>query len=551
MSSPSAAASPTGTLAIDIRQLPWIRRLAADYAFAFDAVAPFYAGDPRVDADWRRAITAVQSGVARDTAGLVEILQRQQRGRQAPPEATAAAALFGDAATVAIVTGQQAGLFGGPLYSLHKAITAIRLAADISRRFDVRAVPVFWIDAEDHDWEEVRGCTVLDAEHDVHRVQLGELDGAGQRPIGRLQLGDHGREAVAALQQVLAPTEFTAPLLAVLAEAYAPGQTMAAAFGRVLEHALGRHGLVVFDASDVAAKPLVASLFSRALTTPGATSQLAAEAGTALDARGYHIQVTAAEHSAPLFAVDGGREAVRWQADTAIIGARELPLAALAAEAAAAPQGFSPNVLLRPVVQDTIFPTICYVGGPAELAYFAQLKRVYAHFGVPMPLVVPRASATIVDSATLRTLSRHDVPFAAFQRQDELTLNQLLERQLPPEVETSFAEAGVALKARLDAVTAAAAIVDSTLEGAAKSTLARMQHDLQTLHGKVVQAAKRKDETLRRQFKRTQAQLFPNGQPQERELGSVWLLNKYGPAAVDRLIELLPLDAGHHAVFTI
>jgi uncharacterized protein YllA (UPF0747 family) len=202
-------------------------------------------------------------------------------------------------------------------------------------------------------------------------------------------------------------------------------------------------------------------------------------------------------------------------------------------------------------VQDTLFPTACYVGGPSELAYLGQLRTVYAHFGVSMPLVAPRASASIVDSATLRFLGKHEIAFAGYQRQDELTLNHFLESQLPKAVEQSFAEADTAIVARLEAVTAAARVVDATLEGAAKSTLGKMQHDLQALHGKVVHAAKKKDETLRRQFTRSQAQLFPNGQPQEREISAVWLLNKYGPAAVDRLLDVLPLDFGHHWVLAI
>jgi bacillithiol biosynthesis cysteine-adding enzyme BshC len=319
----------------------------------------------------------------------------------------------------------------------------------------------------------------------------------------------------------------------------------------VLERLLGPLGLVVYDSADPAAKPLVASLFSRAVAAKGRTSQLAAEAGAALDRLGYHVQVTAAEHSVPLFVGNGAREPIRWRDGVATIAERDLPLEELATLVAASPERFSPNVLLRPLVQDSIFPTVCYVGGPAELAYFAQLRQVYEFYGVPMPLIAPRASATIVDSATLRLLAKVDVPFAAFQRRDESTLNQVLERQLPPSVEVSFADAASALVARLEAVTAAAATVDATLEAAARNTLGKMQHELQALHGKVVQAAKRKDETLRRQFRRAQAQLFPNGQPQERELGVVWLLNRYGPAAVDRLVELLPLDHGHHWVLAI
>lgn len=549
--SPSAPASSAGTLAIDLRQLPWIRRLAADYAFAFDGLAPYYSGNPQDEAAWGDVISRVHAGPPRATPRLAALLTAQQRERQAPPEALDASAAFADPATVAVITGQQAGLFGGPLYTLHKAITAIKLARKVTAERGVRAVPVFWIDSEDHDWEEVRGCTVLDDEQQPHSIELAVLEGAGDRSIGRLVLEGQGQSAVDALRTALPASEFTDALLQMLADAYRPGRSMSAAFGRVLEHMLGRYGLVVYDAADPATKPLAAGLFARALEAPGRTSQLAAEAGAGLERLGYHAQVSAAEHSAPLFLMNGAREAIRWHDGVAVVAEREMPLTELAALAQAHPERFSPNVLLRPLVQDTIFPTICYVGGPAELAYLGQLKGVYAHFGVPMPLVMPRASASVVESSTLRTLGKIDVPFAAFQRRDDLTLNQLLERQLPPEVDKSFAEATSSIATRLEAVTAAARAVDSTLEGAAKSTLGKMQHDLQNLHGKVIQAAKRKDETLRRQFHRTQGQLFPNGQPQEREVGAVWLLNRYGPAAVDRLVELLPLDHGHHWVLTI
>ena len=528
-----------------------MRRLATDYAFAFEGLAPFYAGDPRRDDAWRAMIANVHAGPPRAQPALAALLTAQQVAREAPPEALASSARLADATAVAIVTGQQAGLFGGPLYTLHKAITAIKLARRVSADYGVPAVPVFWIDSEDHDWEEVRSCAVLDDQLHAHTIRLGDLEGAGERPVARLVLDPQGDAAVSALQGVLPANEFTPGVIAMLRRAYASGRTMAEAFGRVLEHVLGPHGLVVFDAADPAAKPLAAELFARALADPGRTSALAAEAGAALERLGHHAQVAAAEHSSPLFHLDGSRRAIRWRGPTAIVGDREVPLTELIALARSLPQSFSPNVLLRPIVQDTIFPTACYVAGPSELAYQGQLRQVYAHFDVPMPLVMPRASATVVDSATLRFLSRNEIPFAAFQRQDELTLNRLLESQLPPEVDGSFAEAAQALAARLEAITAAARLVDSTLEGAAKSTLTKMQHDLQTLHAKVVQAAKRKDETLRRQFTRAQAQLFPNGQPQEREIGAVWLLNRYGPAAVDRLLDLLPLDHGNHWVLTI
>ena len=202
-------------------------------------------------------------------------------------------------------------------------------------------------------------------------------------------------------------------------------------------------------------------------------------------------------------------------------------------------------------MQDTVFPTICYVAGPNELAYLGQLKDVYANFGVPMPLMYQRATATLADSATVRFLTKYDLPLTALRAQDEAALNQLLHSQLPPTVEHSLAAVTSAIDERMAAVAAAVPLIDPTLEGAVKSTLGKLQHEVHALNNKVIQAAKRKDETLRRQFQRAQALTFPQGHPQEREVGFVWFLNRYGPALVDRLIEELPLEMGHHWVLTI
>jgi bacillithiol synthase len=202
-------------------------------------------------------------------------------------------------------------------------------------------------------------------------------------------------------------------------------------------------------------------------------------------------------------------------------------------------------------VQDTIFPTICYVAGPNELAYLGQLRGVYDHFGVPMPLMYPRASVTLMDSAGLRFLTKYKLPLEALQAQDEAALNELLKAQIPRVVEESVAEASRTIEAQMARVVQAMPALDPTLEGAARSTLQRMQHDLQTLQTKMIQAAKRRDETLRRQFMHARALAFPDGHAQERTIGFVSFLNQYGPALVERLDEALPLDMGRHWIVTI
>jgi bacillithiol synthase len=547
---PGTSGDASARLAVDVRRFPWIRRLAADYAFNFTAVAPFFSGDPSDRAAWSEAIARTQAHPRR-RADVAHVIGRQQEQRQAPPAAREAARQLADAGTVAILTGQQAGLFGGPLFTLLKALTALKLAQRVSREHGVPAVAIFWIDAEDHDWDEVRSCTVFDSTLAARSVSLPARHPGDHTPVAAVHLDHHVNAALDQLESLLPDTEFRAAVLRDLRAAYAEGRGMAEAFGRWLESVLGPRGLVVYDAADPATKPLVSDIFVSELSQPGETAKLAAAAGAHLVSRGYHSQVHSHDDAAALFHLHEGRRAIRHHDGQLVVGDDSYPPSVLLQRAAEQPAAFSPNVLLRPIVQDALFPTVCYVAGPNELAYLGQLRAVYERFGVPMPLMYPRASATLLDSAALRFLARYGLPLEALQPQDESALNQLLESQIPPSVEASLTGASQAIEQSMQQVIEALPALDPTLQGAAQSTLSRMQHDLHTLHNKMIQAAKRRDETLRRQYIRTRALAFPDGHAQERTIGFVSFLNQYGPALVDRLDQELPLDLGHHWIVAI
>ena len=538
MLSHSGVAATSARLPIDIRRFPWIRRLAADYAFDFARLSPFFAGNPADAAAWRDAIARAQRH-PRNREALADLLEVQQRRRGAPPEAIAATARLRDANSVAVVTGQQAGLFGGPLYALLKAVTTLRLAERVQADHGVGAVAIFWVEGEDHDWDEVKTCNVLDSELALRPVTLATPAGANETSVARLRLDGSVVPALEQLESVLQSTEFTPGVFERLRRAYRSGTGMVDAFAVLLESMFGPRGLIVYDAADAAAKPLVADLFAREVQYPGRTARLAREAGEALQAQGYHAQATPQEGSIALFHLNSTRAPLHGEGPALVDEVRRFP------------ERFSPNVLLRPLVQDTLFPTVCYVSGPNELGYLGQLRAVYDAFGVPMPLIHQRATATIVDSNTMRFLSKHEFPFEALRARDEGRLNELLEAQLPRLVESSLQDALQSAEARMQTLALHVKQVDPTLEGAVNSTLSRMQDDLKKLHGKIIQAAKRKDETLRRQYHHAQAQAFPGGHPQEREVGFIYFVNKYGPGLVDRLNDELPLDMGVHWVVTI
>jgi bacillithiol biosynthesis cysteine-adding enzyme BshC len=530
-----------------------MRPLSGEYASNFASVAALYAGDPQSPDAWREVGARVASQ-PRNRDHVATAIATQQRRRQAPDAARAAAALLARPDTLAVVSGQQAGVFGGPLYTILKAVTAIQLARRAAQMLGAPVVPVFWVAAEDHDWAEIASITILDGQTQPRAITVPPPEGAGDRPVGSLVLDEGVEHSLNELAEALPPTEFTSWLVEGLRAEYRPGAGVADAFARWIESLLGAQGLVVFDAADPAVKPLLKDLFCREVATAGRTAALATEAGAAMAGRGHAAQVVPQADAVSLFRIDpatGARTAIKRDGGRFVAGETTLAAADLEHEAAHTPERFSPNVLLRPVVQDTLFPTICYVAGPSELAYLGQLRQVYEHFGVPMPLIHPRASATIVDSATFRFLNKYGVPLEDLQPQDEAALNRLLLAQLPPAVDAAFSAAGQALSETMQGVVDAVSAVDPTLAGAARSTLGKMEHELKTLQGKMIQAAKRRDDTLRRQFSRAQVQTFPEGHPQERTLAVVHFLNQYGPALIDRLIEEIPIDPGQHWVLAI
>lgn len=521
--------------ALDVRDYPGATPFVRSYTRAYDAVSPLFAGNPADPSAWRAAIRRAQAA-SRDRDGMAGVLRAQLERRNAPSEARANAARLTDPTAVTIVTGQQAGAFGGPLYTLLKAITTLQLARQIETQHGVPVVPVFWADGEDHDWQEIKAASVIADDGSTREIAMPDFAGAGERRSGDILLDERVNGVVDALFDAMPATEFSSELRDLVGRCWVPGRSMAEAYARYIESLLGHHGLVVFESADAAAKPLAAHLFAEELRHPGRSSQLAAAAGERSRALGFPPQVVPVEGSAALFCLNPAREPIRvpFECDP------------LAADALARPDRFSPNVLLRPIVQDSMFPNVAYVAGPGELAYHGQLEGIYKAFGVPRPLLYPRASATIMDARSLRFLDRYQMPLAALMPPGEGALNALMETMLPAEARGSLVDAAQALSERWTTLAASLPQIDPTLEGAVRASLARLQHEIDTLQWKTVRAVKRRESDMRRQFRHAQTLAFPTGAPQERVLSVVYFMNQYGPALVDRLVAELPTDMGSH-----
>ena len=393
---------------LDIKDMPGCSPLVRDYVHHFDRVSSFFAQNPHANGTYA-ALAKVCSEREYRRAELRDVLLAQQAAWGAPPIARRRIDELCTPQGLAVLTGQQTGLFGGPLFTLYKALTAVALAADLERALHRPVVPLFWMASEDHDVAEADHVQVLDRSGNLVQIRhtaWGEPPG-GFMPAN-LRLGPAIQDTLARLWESLPATEFSGPLRDALAQAYAPERTLAEAFACWMTALLGETGLVLVDAADHGLKRLAAGIFRREVEEAPGTSAAILEVSRALRAQGYPTQIEARPDGVNCFLLaEGRRPLVRDPAGFRLrdTGAVIAP-AALLRMVQESPEQFSPNVALRPVVQDTLFPTLAYVAGPGELTYFAQLRPVYAAFGVPMPAIVPRASLSLLDPRVVQLLDR-------------------------------------------------------------------------------------------------------------------------------------------------
>ena len=540
---------------MDLRELPGTSPLLRDYVHAYSRLAPFYAGNPQeTDAYRVQAARLDSQDYARDEVCAALRAQAEQNG--APAESLRHIETLGGPRTLAVLTGQQTGLFGGPLFTLYKALTAVQLAERLQADLDRPVVPLFWLASEDHDVAEVDHAHFLDRAGELVTVR----HEAWGQPLGfmaaNMRLGPGIADTLARARACLPETEFLAPLWSAITAAYAPEATLAEAFARWMTRLCGRLGLILVDGADPRLKPLAARIFQQEMAEAPRASRIILETSQTLVGAGYPAQIDARADGVNCFLLQVGRHPlVREDGGFRLRDSGEaVPAAELQRLAQEAPEQFSPNVALRPIVQDTLFPTIAYVAGPGELAYFGQLKALYEAFRVPMPLIVPRASFTLLEPRVTQLMERFRLGLPDFSQESEQLASRIFRSQLPPDLESAIAKARAGVDEIFRGVGESIAAVDPTLRATAGQTAGHIKGHLEQLERKAVQAVKRREAETRQQLHRVRQALMPGGKPQERILSALPFLAKYGPSLVDVVRQnldgpgwahtIVPLSAG-------
>lgn len=523
------------TQCIPHSRLPGTSALFADYLDNFGRLKDFYRHDPNDPQSIRDA--AAQADIPLERRLAVVSVLRRINGDSPSLD------LLAKPGTVAIVSGQQVGLFGGPSYTLYKALTALKLAHQLTEH-GIPAVPIFWLATEDHDLAETDHCWLFGPDRRPKRVGARVRGLAGQ-PVGSMVLDS---VPIGELKATLEGMPFAGDVVERVEAAYQPGRTMGEAFRLLLSGLLGDRGLLFFDPLDPQIRELAAPFLLDAFQKADGLDEAILARDAALKAGGYHSQVLFESQSSLFLRLENGRRlALRRHEGAYFHETRRYERAELAAD----PASLSPNALLRPVMQDYLLPTAAYIGGPAEIAYFAQSEVLYRSLLGRMPVALPRSGFTLLDERARKMLDRFDLTLLdCFQPEAELR-ERIAARLLPANLQGLFDAASATVLESTERLHTALESFDPTLAAAMRKSAAKMQYQLDKSRGKAAREALRRKHRAADGAARLSGLLYPERHLQERLYSFLPFLSEYGFGLIDTLYEKTYRGCPDHLLMTL
>jgi len=562
-STPEQAGLRVETVPFD--QIPQQTRLFLDYLHDPVALRRFYPEAVRNHYEVTERRERVLANYKTDRGAVCDALERMNRGWGASVNTLENVRLLREADCIAVVSGQQVGLFTGPLYTIYKALSAVKLAECMSQR-GIKAVPVFWMATEDHDFPEVAKSEFINRDCVFSSVSAPPKLHPEGLPVGRVMLDQSLQTTIQNLLSALPQTEFSEELEKLLRDAYQPGRTYGNAFARVMSQLTGQQGLILLDPLDSQLKQQAAPLYAQAALRAHEIANAIANRSRELEAAGYHAQVAPSENSFPLFWHDdnGARHALA-RTDSGKYQAKgdgqkpnreggqlaqEYSAEELAAWALREPDRFSPNVTLRAVVQDFLLPTVAYYGGAAEIAYFAQTAEVYRILDRPVTPILPRASLTMVEKHTWRSLERYGIRLTDFFAGVDHVVARVVAEYLGKETSEAFDHTTTTFNDELDSLQEQLRRVDPTLAEALEKGRRKINYQIDGLRTRFQRAQMGRDEAVHRQIERAFDLLYPGKTLQERRINITSMLARHGRYVIDWIYGAIDLGSNdHHIVY--
>jgi bacillithiol biosynthesis cysteine-adding enzyme BshC len=515
-------------------ELPHTSSLFGDVLYHPDRAAGFYANRLHDFASVRAAAGEIDFSAGKRTA-LIAALREQN------PE-TPSLQRLAKPGTVAVVTGQQVGLFSGPAYTIYKALTAVRLAEALTAS-GVPAVPVFWLATEDHDFAEVNHVWVFDSEHRPAKLEMRRP--AGAQPVGEVTLVAPPSQELRAHLRGLPYGEEVAD---AVEESYRPGSTMGKAFGELLRQFLEQFDILQVDPMLPAFRQLAAPCLRAALEAAPVLTERLLERNHDLQTAGYHAQVHIEPQTSLVFLLENGKRlALRRNGQEYALNGRRFAAEELMARA----DSLSPNALLRPVVQDSMLPTVAYIGGPAEIAYLAQSEVIYRSILGRMPVAVPRASFTLLDERSHKLLTRYGLALPDFFHGEQVLRERISGKLVPPQLSAALQETAGAMDAALARLNREIAGFDPTLAVALERSSRKIRYQLGKIERKTGREALRRDSRAARDAASLYGLIYPERHLQERLYSILPFLAKHGANVVRELYQAVELDCSDHRLVVL
>jgi bacillithiol biosynthesis cysteine-adding enzyme BshC len=539
---------------ISLTELPGQSKLYTDYLEDFEKVRKYFGVDFSNDDELRNYFTLALSNFATKRKKLVEVLRNQNSRLNNSPNYENMLELLSRDNALAVVTGQQVGLFCGPLYTLFKTVSAIKLAAELKERFsEFEFVPVFWLEGDDHDLAESNHVHLLNSSSDVVRVEAILTNGEEENlhPLSEIKFDNSIEQVFQQVDALLTTSEFKPVVMQMLTTYYKEGETYSTAFAKTMTKLLGNNSILLLDPYDTEIKRILKPIFEKEFQTFPRTSEEVIKQSAELEEE-YHVQVKPRVINI-FYIEDGIRRGLEPIGNGISIRGtkRKLMPEQIRTMVETTAESFSPNVVLRPVCQDYLLPTAAYVAGPGEVAYFAQLKGVYQHFGVEMPPLFPRATATILERKIEKVMEKYQLDFSDAFTDFEQVMKKALAAANPENIPGEFEKTAADIKNSIERLEPLVARVDPTLKGTMDSTVSRIVYLLQHFEEKTTTAYRRKNEQVLQQTRKFQHSIYPNRELQERVLNFIYFYNKYGNEFIELLFRELPAYATSHKVITI
>ena len=539
---------------VNYSDIPGYQNLFLDYMYEFDNVAKFYKYNFRNKDEYLKIFKTVSEKNNTDRDNLVKIIIEQYSASGLSEKTRENLELLKLKKTLAVVTGQQLGVAGGPLYTFYKIISAIKLSNHLSERYDeYKFVPIFWLEGDDHDFNEIRYINLINDKNELQKFEydseIPEDEDRGS--VGFLKINETIETFFNQIKNNLRNTEFTPVLLSRLEEIYSKDKSLKQAFRELIFWLFDKYGLIIFDPQDREIKSLMKPVFKKELTNFRQHTEKLVSTSAKLD-DDYHAQVKIRPVNL-FYSTDGGRflidpvdGAFRLRKKRKKYSYDEL-ISLIETE----PENFSANVLLRPICQDYILPTAFYIGGPSEIAYFAQATPLYDYFNIVIPIIYPRSSVSLVEKNVASVISKYNLNITQVFWEPDRLKEHVLSTLSDITIDTIFNGTGNKINIALDQLKESLFEFDKTISDASTKYRQKILNYLMELKGKAISVQKTKHETTLRQVDKISSSLFPNSFLQERELNFIYFMNKYGMDFLDKLMDEIEINKFEHQVINL